>query len=251
MQFEYKHLLKQLVKADLKVKYKGSFLGVFWSLLEPLSKFIVMFFVFSFIFKSDIMFYPLFLFAGIVVWNFFSNASMGNVNRVVANSNLIKKVNFPRELLVISGVLSSSINFLLELVPVFVLMIVYNVLSFNLFFFIPFFLVFFLLNLGVGFFLSSTNVFMRDVQYIWSVLLQVGFFATPIFYELGSFPVVAQQVITLNPVTGLLNFFRETVIYGSNFPFISFSYSLVFSIVIFIVGYLVFRHFKGRFAEVV
>ena len=247
---EYWYLVKQLVKSDLKVKYKGSVLGIFWSLLEPLSRFIIMFFVFSYIFKSGIPRYPLYLFSGIVVWNFFENSTRGSTNRIISNANLIKKVNFPRELLILSGVISSSINFLIELVPVAFIAAYYHIFpGLGILLFFPFFAIFFILNLGFGFFLGSTNVYMKDIQYIWSVLLQVGFFATPIFYELSTFPKTAQYVITANPVTGLVNFFRQAVIYGTSIPLISFGYSCIFSVFILIAGYLTFKHLKGGFAE--
>ncbi len=246
---KYRHLLKQLIKFDLNVKYKGSVLGIFWSLLEPVSKFAIMFFVFSFLFNRDPDF-PVYLFSGLIVWQFFSKSSQSNVNRIISKSSLVKKVNFPREILVVSAVLSNTVDFFVTLIPLFIVMVYSNVLpGINLFFIIPFLIVFLLLNLGVGFFLSSTNVFMRDIQYIWNVILRAGFYATPIFYELNTFPRNAQILITLNPVTGLVNFFRGAVVYGTNIPWISFGYSCIASIVIFIIGFLTFNHYKGRFAE--
>lgn len=248
--FEYSHFIKQLVKSDLKIKYKGSIFGILWALLEPLLKFIVMFIVFSFVFQSSIQNYPLYLFSGILLWNYFENSSKSSVNRIVHNANLIKKVNFPRELLVISGVISTTIFFLIELVPLMLLLIYYRVFSgFYLLLFIPFLLALFTLNLGLGFFLSSTNVYMRDVQYIWNVILQAGFFATPIFYQVSSFPKKIEYLISLNPITGFLNFFRETIIYGVNIPIITFTYSCFFSIIIFLIGYCTFQHYKKGFAE--
>jgi ABC-type polysaccharide/polyol phosphate export permease len=243
--------MKQLIKSDLKIKYKGSVLGVLWSLLEPLSKFIIMFFVFSFIFnRFNDPLYSIYLFSGIIVWGYFSSSSQTSVRRILSNGNLIKKANFPREILVISGVISSTIFFLIELIPVIILMIYLQIMpGLHTLLFIPFLLVFTTLNLGIGFFLSSTNVFMRDIQYIWNVVLKAGFYATPVLYELSKFPESGKIIITLNPVTGLLNFFRGAVIQGTIFPITSFGYSILFSILILVIGYLTFRHYKGRFAE--
>lgn len=247
---KYEYFIRQLVIFDLKIKYKGSFIGILWALIEPLSKFFIMFFVFSNIFKNPIVEYPLFLFSGIIIWNFFEGSTIKNVNKIIEYSNMVKKINFPKEILILSGVLSSFISLLIESLFVFFLMIYYGRLSiFTLPLMVFLYVFMFILSLGVSLIISALNVFMRDIQYIWKLILQILFFATPIFYDINNFPEYARAILTLNPLVGFMNFFRETIIAFSNVPVISLSYSMIFSLVIFFIGTKIFNKYKKRFAE--
>src|SRR5271157_6351783 len=182
--YDYRELIKNLVISDLKVKYANSILGFAWSMLNPLLMMLVLYVVFSNFFGSGGSFI-LYILTGLLVWRFFSMGTTSALASIVGKPSLVTKIFIPREILPLSSVLSSLISSLLELCVLIPLLIIFGVkLSFALLLFPVVFALFFMVIYGLALILSSLYVYFRDLNQIWDVLIQIGFFACPIMYPL-------------------------------------------------------------------
>jgi len=197
-------LLAELVRTDFKLRYQGSALGYAWSLLRPLLIFIILYVVFVKFLKlgNGIPHYPVYLLLGIVLWNFFTEMTSQSLVSIVGRGDLIRKIRIPRWIIVFSSSISALINLGLNLVVVAVFMILNHVDPYRTLFLVPMFLVeIYLFALGISLFLSALFVKFRDVGYIWEVILQAGFYLTPVIYPLSRVPnVTVQKLILLNPM---------------------------------------------------
>jgi len=201
---ENKALFSELVRTDFKLRYQGSVLGYTWSLLRPLLLFVILYVVFVYFLKigKGIDHYPVYLLLGIVIWNFFSEMTMQSLGSIVGRADLIRKVRIPRWLIVFSSSMSATINFGLSLVVVFVFMIVNQVpLTIGVLMLPVYFVMIYVFALGLSLFLAAAYVKFRDIRYIWEVILQAGFYATPIIYplQLINNPLV-EKIILMNPL---------------------------------------------------
>lgn len=213
---ENKALLSELVRTDFKLRYQGSALGYIWSLLKPLMMFVILYVVFVFILKMDkgVPHYPIYLLLGIVLWNFFTEMTTQSLGSVVGRGDLIRKVKIPRWMIPISTSISALINLLLSLVVVAIFMIANGVtLTMTLPLLIIDIVLFYVFALGCSLFLSAVFVKFRDLSYIWEVVLQAGFYATPIIYALAIVPnVFLQKILLLNPVALIIQDARYNVV---------------------------------------
>ena len=197
-------LLSELVRTDFKLRYQGSVLGYAWSLLRPLLIFVILYIVFVRFLKlgNDVPHFPIYLLLGIVMWNFFNEMTVQSTTSIVGRGDLIRKIRIPRWMIVFSSSLSALINLGLNLIVVAVFMIVNKVdilgtlpLAFLAL------LEVYLFALGLSLFLSALFVKFRDVSYIWEVVLQAGFYLTPILYPLSRITnLTLQKLIMLNPM---------------------------------------------------
>jgi ABC-2 type transport system permease protein len=197
-------LLSELVRTDFKLRYQGSVLGYAWSLLRPLFMFAILYTVFTKVFSlgKAVPHYPVFLLVGIVIWNFFLEMTVQSTTAIVARGDLIRKIKIPRWMIVFSTSLSALINLGLNLIIVAIFMVINHVgiLPTLPLAFLPLVEVY-LLGLGISFLLAALFVKYRDVSYIWEVLLQAGFYLTPIIYPLSRITnVTYQKLIMLNPM---------------------------------------------------
>lgn len=255
---QYRELLLNLVKKELKVKYRNSVLGFFWSLLNPLLMMIVFTFFIGQVFRPGIKDFPIFLLIGILPWNFFNGSLQTATSSIIGNSNLIKKVYFPREILPISAVLANLINFLLEVLVLFAFLIVYG---YNFYPYIPVLLVLVVIEailiIGISLTLSGLNVYFRDIQYILSVLLLALFYSTPILYTIKmveSIGFVQRHPYLLylykaNPLAALIIQYQH-ILYEGNLPSLKlFLYVVIISVTLLLLGYLIFHKLEPSFAE--
>jgi ABC-2 type transport system permease protein len=181
-------LLKQLVKTDFKLRYQGSMLGYLWSLLRPLFMFVILYLVFTVFLPTskDIPHKAVYLFLGIVLWNYFGEMTSGSVGAILGKGDLLRKINFPKYVVILAVAASATINLLLNAIIVAIFMIFNHVsISWSALLVLPLLAELFLLGIGLAFFLSALFVKFRDVSYIWDVLMQAGFYATPILYSLS------------------------------------------------------------------
>lgn len=203
-------LLKQLVITEFKLRYKGSVLGYVWTLLRPLAIFAVLYVVFvSFLrIGSDIPHYAVYLLLGVVLWNYFTEVTTNGVSAIVGKGDLLRKLAFPRYVIVISGSFSALINLTINLIVIGIFMIINGVpFTFDLLWLVPLVIELFVLALAVAFILSALYVRFRDINYIWELVLQAGFYATPILYPLtmvAAISPLATQVMILNPVAQII-----------------------------------------------
>jgi len=263
----YRDLIQNLVMRDLKVRYKSSVLGFLWSLLNPLLLMLVFTVVFTVMMpNADIPKFPVFLLCALLPWNFFSRAMMGAVNSIVYNGSLIKKVYFPREIMPISVVLSTFVNFLLSLPVLFAFLAIFQVPFTIWLIYLPVIMVVqVVFAIGVALVLATLNVFYRDTAVILEVVLQAWFFLTPIFYPaeflpewrtvLGIALPVRRLTYILNPMASIVASYRS-VLYGftNGAPpappaWDFFSRTVVTAVVCFLIGYAIFIRHSWRFGE--
>lgn len=209
-------LLKQLVKTDFKLRYQGSALGYIWSLLRPLLIFVTLYFVFTiFIGRPAIPHYPVYLLLGIVLWSYFTEVTTGGVGAIVGRGDLLRKINFPKYVIVLAGSFSALINLLLNFVVIGIFMAFGHVeLTWRALLIFPLVAEMFVFAIGLAFFLSALYVKFRDVTYIWEVVAQAGFYATPILYLLSrpGIPHRAAKLIILNPMAQIIQDARYSLV---------------------------------------
>ena len=247
--FEYKELIKNLVISDLKTKYSSSVLGFAWSMLNPLLMMLVLYFVFSNIFKSQENF-VVYLLTGILAWRFFAIGTTSAMGSIVGKSSLVTKIYIPREILTLSTALSSLISSTLEfLVLIPLLMILGAKVSITVVMFPMVHLMYFLIIYGVSLILASLYVYYRDLNQIWDVVLQVGFFLSPIIYPLSLVPAKYEFYYMLNPITRLINMYRDIILDGTIPKISDFVVVLIFGAILLLVGSAIFRKLSRRFAE--
>lgn len=212
-------LLRQLVITDFKLRYQGSALGYLWSLLRPLALFAILYIVFAqFLRIGDaIPHFPVYLLTGIVLWNYFSEVTSNSVSAIVSRGDLIRKINFPKYVIVLAGSFSALINLFLNTLIIIIFMIFTGVEISSGIIFLPL-LIFelFIFALAMAFLLSAAFVRFRDVSYIWEVIMQGAFYATPILYPMSyvvdnvSLPVA--KAIMLNPMAQIIQDVREVTV---------------------------------------
>jgi ABC-2 type transport system permease protein len=208
-------LLKQLVKTDFKLRYQGSVLGYTWSLLRPLFLFVILYIVFGVLLKAkgNIHHYPVYLLLGIVLWNYFAEVTIGSVNAIVGRGDLLRKINFPKYVIILAGSFSAFINLLINFGVIAVFMVLTKVEpTWDVLLIIPLVAELFIFSLALAFFLSALYVRFRDVSYIWEVIMQGAFYATPILYPLSLIPLIAAKVMLLNPMAQIIQDSRYVLV---------------------------------------
>lgn len=248
--WNYRNLTIKLAMSDFRLRYKNSILGFLWSLIEPLLMLAVSYVVFTNLMKVNVEHYQLFLLAGIISWNMLSRGTSMGLNSIIGKSNLVKKVYFPREILVVSSCVTAFLMTLLEFVVFGLFMIIFAVLPTKTMIYFPLIILAeFLLVVGLSLSLSVLNVYYRDIQYIWGVILQIGFFATPIMYPISIFPEKYLRIVRLNPMTEIIDTLRGSLIYSIPPKELDVAF-IIGSIIVFIfVGYSIFLKFEPKLAE--
>lgn len=205
-------LLSELVRTDFKLRYQGSVLGYAWSLLRPLLLFTIIYIVFVYFFKisKGIPHYPVYLLLGIVIWNFFSEMTSQSIGSIVGRGSLIRKIHIPRWIIVLSSSISALISLGLNLVVVGIMIVVNDLpLHYSILLLPLVLLEAYIFALGVSLFLSAAFVKYRDVSYIWEVIMQAAFYATPIIYPVSKIVnQTLQQIIMLNPMAEIIQLAR-------------------------------------------
>lgn len=248
--FRYKELINNLVISDLKTKYSSSILGFAWSLLNPLLMMIVLYAVFKNVFKFDKEQFAFYLLIGMTTWRFFANGTTMAMFSIVGKANLVTKVYIPREILTLSVVISALISSILEFIVLIILLVIFGVtISFKIVLF-PLLYVFYLpIVYGISLMLASLYVYFRDLNSIWEVLTQIGFFLSPIVYPMSIVPEEYRSYYMLNPITRLIEMYRDVLLYDSVPKITDFVITFIFGISLFIFGSILFRRLSRRFAE--
>jgi lipopolysaccharide transport system permease protein len=247
---EYRELIKILTISDLKVKYQSSVLGFAWSLLNPLLMMLVLYLVFNSAFRSNQENFALYLLIGIVSWRFMANGTSTSMVAIVGKPSLVTKIFIPRQVLVLSTVLSSFISSLLEFLVLMILLLAFGVkISANVFFFPAVHMIYFVMIYGISLALASLYVYYRDLNQIWEVMLQLGFFISPVCYSISVVPENYLSYYMLNPVTQVMQIYRKTLLYAENPSSASLVYILLAACIILIIGAAIFKRLERRFAE--
>ncbi len=250
----YKYLLNQLILREIKARYKQSILGYAWIIINPLSQMIVYTFVFSVIFRfstESSVPYPIFIMPGLLAWIHFQTSITTSSLVLVGNSDLLRKVYFPREVFIYSVLVAKSVDLLLASLILFILMIAYHIsLSLNLFLVIPIFILQLIFTAGLSFIVSALNLFYRDIQFLINLILLLWMYLTPILYPIYLVPDKYLWIYKLNPMVGIIRGYRAAV-FNQPLDLIALSWSVVFSLAIFIAGFLLFKKWEKIFADIV
>lgn len=247
---EYRELIKILTISDLKVKYQSSILGFTWSLLNPLLMMLVLYIVFNNVFKANQDHLALYLLIGIVSWRFLANGTSSSMNAIVGKPSLVTKIYIPRQVLVLSTVLSSFISSLLEFLVLAALLIVFGVhLSINILLFPAVHLVYFMIVYGISLALAALYVYYRDLNQIWEVVMQLGFFLSPVVYPISTVPEKYLSYYMLNPVTLIMQIYRQSLLYAETPSALSLAFILLSAAIITMLGSAIFMRLERRFAE--
>ncbi len=252
--WEYRELLYFLVWRDVKVRYKQTALGVAWAIIQPVMTMLVFSIFFGKLAKlsSDGIPYPIFSFAALVPWTLFSNGLTQATNSLVASSNLIKKVYFPRLIIPIATVLAGVIDFLLAFGVLLILMIYYGIIPTINTLWLPLFLLLTIISsLAVSLWLSALNVEYRDIKYVIPFLTQIWLFATPIAYSSTLLSEPWRTVYGLNPMVGVVDGFRWALLGTNTPPGMMAIASTVTALILLFSGAFYFRRMEKTFADTI
>lgn len=257
-------LLKELVRTDFKLRYQGSVLGYAWSLLKPLFMFAILYTVFTLVFKigKDVENFPIYLLLGIVLWGFFTEMTQQSLSSIVGRGDLIRKIRIPRWLIIVSVSVGALINLGLNLIVVFVIAVISGMDILVTSLWLPFFIIeIYLMALGLSLILSALYVKFRDMTYVWDIVLQAGFYATPIIYPITTSTnlITNENVLKLiyaNPIAQAIQgarnaFVTPTTLTISEIWGSPYAIFIPLSVIVFflVVGLLYFRKEAKYFAE--
>jgi len=252
--WQTKELFYYLTWRDIKVRYKQTVLGILWIVIRPLFSMVIFTIVFGNFSKipSDNIPYPIFVFIGLLFWNFFSQTLSSASNSLISDSNIIKKIYFPR----IMSPISSTFSFMVDLIPTFVilagLLIYYKVPpTFEMFLLLPLLLILILLtSLGLGFFLAPINARFRDIRHILPHMIQLGMYLTPVIYPTSLFGGSMKQIRIFNPVAEAIEVSRSVFFHTRPFDLNTFLLSFTFALFLFITGFLYFRSKEDNLVDI-
>ena len=255
-------LLKELTKTDFKLRYQGSVLGYLWALLRPLMMFAILYVVFAKLLKfgSDIPHYPVYLLCGTTMWSFFTECTSQGIQAIVSRGDLLRKISFPKYIVVVSATLTAVINMLINLVVIIIFALINGVTpSWSWLLVIPAIFELYTLSLGIAFLLGAINVKYRDITSIWDVIVQALFYAVPIIYPISMVAAsseVAAKIILINPISQAIQDIRFNLITNETITTWNYLGSLflafvpiIITIVILVIGAAIFRKKSKFFAE--
>lgn len=252
---KYKYLLKELTRKNVKLKYRDSWLGIFWSFLQPLLTMIVLTVVFGNIFGANrkyVVCYPVYLFTGRLLFEFFTSSSKRALTSFRTNAPIIKKVYVPKYMYPVSGVLSNFVTFAISILCYLCVWIFFKatgilggdrltINGYALLFFIPM-AILLIFVIGVGLILSVLQVYFRDIEYIWDVFCTLLFYCVPIIYPLQQVNTPwIQAVIKLNPLYSMLELFRQCVLYCIPMSWKLILYALAWAFGTLALGIIIFN----------
>lgn len=256
-------LLKELVKTDFKLRYQGSIMGHLWSILKPIMLFTVMYMVFIHFlrFGNQVPHFAVALLLGMVMWTFFQETTSMGLVSIVSRGDLIRKLSFPNEIIVIAVSVNAMINFLINLFVVFIFALINGVNVSQYALLAPLLLLeLYIFSLGIAFLLATLFVRFRDIGPIWEVAMQAGMYATPIIYPISMVmekSPLAAKILMLNPLAQIIQDMRYLLIDKANvmvsqlvsWKFVTIPYIL--PVIVFIFGYVIFKHNAKKFAEII
>ncbi|MEG0615543.1 MAG: ABC transporter permease [Oscillospiraceae bacterium] len=248
--FTYKEMLISSVKKDLRSRYRGSFLGFLWTFINPLMQLIIYSIVFPFLLRMQEPNYPMFVFVGLLPWIYFTSSIQMATTCIVGNSNLVKKIYFPRMILPISVSTTGLMNYIFGLVIVFPALFISGIKPTPYILLLPVvMLVNYLFTTGICMMLSAMYVFFRDLEHIISIITMAWFYLTPIVFGLNIFPDWVQKILRFNPMTQFVMAYRNVLMYGQPPSPRGFICVTILSVAVFFLGAKIFSKLQRTFAE--
>ncbi len=248
--YAYREMLKSLVRKDLKTRYKGSFLGFLWTFINPLMQLAIYALIFPFLMRVEEKNYAMFLFVALLPWLFFSTSLQASTDCIVENYNLVKKIYFPRQVLPLSVATGGLVNYIYGLIVVLVGLLIAGIpLTWNIMFLPLLLLILYVTVSGFCLMFSALNVYIRDLEHIVNIVTMAWFYATPIVYPLTMLPDWLQKILLFNPMTPLVQGFRNVIYYGVSPNFTEIGIAAIEAIIIFTAGVFIFNKMEPGFAE--
>jgi len=246
-----------MVIRDIRARYMGSFLGFFWSVIHPVTQLLIYYFVFAVVIKMRLgpeyggANYAIWLIAGLLPWMLFAEAVTRAPNAVLEQSNLVKKMVFPSEIFPIVNLTAAVVNHLIGLAILLAFLTVSGYgFSLKIVLIFPYLFLTGLLVLGISWFLSAVNVFLRDIGQIISVVVNIWFFLTPVIYPSNLIPKSLGGLFRLNPMFYVVEGYRTALLGKMVFDFDGMAYALLVGVTIFVLGGLTFKRLKPAFPDV-
>lgn len=245
---KYGFLLEQLVSREFKTRYKRSVLGILWSVLNPILMMSIQYIVFSQLFKTGIDNYPVYLLSGTVIFNFFNEAVGQAMISITGNASLISKVYLPKYIYPITKVISSGINLLLSLVPLFIVILMTGEEITKTYIMIPYILFcVFLFTVGFGMMMASAMTFFRDMGFLWGIIIMAWTYLTPLFYPVSIIPEPMLKFYNLNPMVHFINSVRAIVIDATAPRPSELVICTAWAVVMMLIGSYIFKRSQDKF----
>ena len=250
-QFEYRELMYQMTMRDLRLRYKQTVMGFGWAIFMPLVNTAIFSVIFTKVAPVEPPVpYPVFAYCGLLVWNFFSMSLKFAVNSLTSNANLVTKVYFPREIFPLSAVLVCLVDFVVAAVVLGGLMAWYGIPPHASLLFLPAVLaVHILFTSGIALLLAMSNLFFRDVKYLFEIVVTMWMFASSTVYPVDQIEGRLGLVMRLNPMTGIIESYRSVILYGTLPDPTWFAGTATFACAVFLLSWLTFHRAEFRFAE--
>jgi ABC-2 type transport system permease protein len=248
--FDYRQMLTSLVRKDLRSRYRGSFLGFLWTFVNPLLQLIVFSFVFPVILKNTEVNFPLFLFVALLPWMMITGSVQASTTSIVANSNLVKKIYFPRQIIPLSITTANLVNYLYTFIILIPILLLSGInLSYEIVYLILPIVIIYVISFSLGLIFSSLYVKFRDLEHIIGIFIMLWFYLTPVVFPTTIFPENILRYIRLNPLVSIMDFIRDILLYDTTPKFNTLIYPSLFAIVTLVIGILVFSVNQKSFAE--
>lgn len=244
---QYVFVIKELTSREIKRKYSRSYLGIVWSVLNPLLMMAVLSMIFSQLFKRSIENFPIYYLTGYILWQMFTGATNAAMTTLVDNKALLIKVKLPMEIFVLARVYTALVNLGYSLIAYVVMLLVFGIKPNRMILFSPVIILFMLIfALGVSFVLSSAYVFFGDVKHLYSVLLTLWMYCSAIFYPVDQMKGIIRTIIELNPIYNYIDALRSVVMEGMLPPLWEIARMIVWAVVVYVIGYYIFRKNKNK-----
>ena len=251
--WEFRELLFFLAWRDIKVRYKQTIIGIFWAVLQPFLTMIVFTFFFNKVIgvSSGNIPYPLFIFSGLLLWNYFSTSLQDVSNSLIANQSIITKVYFPRIIVLIVATIVPIVDFFFAFL-FFIILFVFFHITFSflaLLSIVPALIFSMITAVGLGSFLAILNVKYRDVRYALPFFIQLLLFVTPVIYSIRQVPSAFKLFFYLNPLTGIIDLIRVTMLHEHNMNGAGLVISGISSVIFFVIGLIFFSRYERSIAD--
>lgn len=250
---QYDSMVRSIVKREIRGRYKGSVLGALWNFITPLAQILVYLMVFSVVFRPSVDNFAVYLIVGMVPWILFSESLNSGTGIIVNESDMVKKIYFPRSTLPIAVVLSKLVNFLISTIIMFVVIAIlgYGVNWLALLFWPVAAILFLLFTMGLTLILSALNVYLRDTEYIVNVMLMIVIWLTPVMYTRTTVDFfLFEALLAINPLTYFVELFQQ-ILYWKVVPDIgTLAMCVILALAFFVIGWIVFNKLERDFAEV-
>ncbi|NIA09836.1 MAG: ABC transporter permease [Nitrospiraceae bacterium] len=252
--YKYRHLLMVFIWREFTIRYRQTVFGILWAVLQPLSMMLLFTFIFGVVLHHKVSNYPyvLFFYSGVLPWSFFSSSVNFSMNSLVNHRSLITKIYFPREIIPISGIVVSFVDFCIAFLIYIFLLAIYGVhLTLNVLWFLPLLAILIVFTISLSLFFSALNVYYRDIKLLSRFLMQLWFFATPVLYSVDKVPLKWKIVLFLNPMTFIVENMRRVTLEGRGIVWWQFILEFAVISVFYILCYNIFLAIEKRMADVI